>query len=367
MAKRNFQDCLIIGGGLIGMTTARELAAGGMRVQLLERGECGRESSWAGGGILSPLVPWNQPEAVNRLALWSQRSYPALAADLLAETGIDAEWTKNGLLSIDTDDDDYARAAAWAKIHGIRLERLDSAAVAALEPACRPVREALWLPDAAQIRNPRLARALKSALDAAGVTIREHASVAEVIVANGSVRGVRLHSGDIIEAASVIVASGAWSGELLAPFGIAGAWPVKGQMLLYQGAPGLLRTVLQDHGRYAVPRRDGQILFGSTLEEAGFDDSTSTQARAELAASAVALSPVFADLPLLRQWAGLRPGSPEGIPSIGAVPAIEGLFLNVGHYRNGVLLAVGSARLLADLMLGRPPILPPAAYLPASH
>lgn len=368
MVKRKLHDCLIVGGGLIGMITARELAAEGARVHLLERGECGRESSWAGGGILSPLAPWELPDAVSRLAHWSQRHYPALAASLHEDTGIDAEWTRSGLLSVDTDADDFARAAAWGEAHGMRVERIDAAAVAALEPACRPAREALWLPEVAQIRNPRLLQALKKALAAAGVAIREHSPVVEVIVANGRVRGVRMQSGETIETECVIVAGGAWSGELLAPLGVAtGIRPVKGQMLLYRGAPGLLRTVLQDHGYYAVPRRDGQILFGSTLEDAGFDGSTSAAARAELSAAAAALAPALAGLPLLRQWAGLRPGSPEGVPSIGPVPGIEGLHLNVGHYRNGVLLAPGSARLLADLMLGRAPIVPPAAYLPPSR
>jgi glycine oxidase len=307
------------------------------------------------------------PDAVSRLAQWSQRAYPALAADLREETGIDPEWTRSGLLCIDTCIDDWQRASAWAEAYDMRLERLDADAVAALEPACRRVSEALWLPEVAQIRNPRLLQALRKALDSA-VTVREHTPVAQVLVSEGRVRGARLHSGDEIVADCVIVAGGAWSGELLAPLSAAtGVRPVKGQMMLYQGTPGLLRTVLRDGAYYAVPRRDGQILFGSTLEDTGFDASTSAEARAELSAAAAAVSPVFAELPLLKQWAGLRPGSPQGIPRIGPVPGIEGLFLSAGHYRNGVLLALGSARLLADLVLGRTPILPPAEYLPVSH
>ncbi|MDR2876926.1 MAG: glycine oxidase ThiO [Chromatiales bacterium] len=368
MVKSERPDCLIIGGGLVGMTMARELAASGASVQLLERGACGRESSWAGGGILSPLVPWDMPDAVSRLAQWSQRAYPALAAQLLQESGIDPQWTRSGLLSVDTSADDWQRARAWAAIYGMRIEHLGGAAVAAIEPACRPVREAIWLPGVAQVRNPRLLQALQKSLMSAGVSIREHAPVAQVLVHGGRVRGVRLHDGTEIEADRVIVAGGAWSGELLAPFAVgAGVKPVKGQMLLYQGEPGLLRSVLLHGGYYAVPRRDGQILFGSTLEDTGFDASISVEARGELSAAATALLPVLAELSLVRQWAGLRPGSPQGVPRIGPIPGIEGLFLNAGHYRNGVLLALGSARLLADLVLGRTPILPPAQYLPVSH
>ena len=356
-------DCLVIGGGLVGMMTARELAAGGLRVRLLERGECGRESSWAGGGILSPLSPWDMPEAVSLLAAWSQRRYPALAAGLADETGIDAEWTQSGLLSLDPDAGTAARAAAWAREHGARLETLDAAGVARLEPLCRPAAQALWLPEVAQIRNPRLLRALKRSLEIAGVALDEHTGVSELLSRAGRIAGVRTEDGEIIEADCVIVAGGAWSGILLEPLGIrTDIRPVKGQMLMYRAEPGLVRCILQDHGRYAVPRRDGHVLFGSTLEESGFDRSVSDGARAELTAAAASLVPALAACPLVRHWAGLRPGSTDGVPSIGPVPGVAGLYVNAGHFRNGVLLAPASARLLADIVLGRPPILEPAPY-----
>lgn len=356
-------DCTIVGGGLVGMMTARELAAGGLRVRLFERGECGRESSWAGGGILSPLAPWDMPEAVTRLAAWSQRHYPLLTEALADETGIDAEWTQSGLLSLDPDAAAAARAAAWAREHGVRLEVLDAPGVARIEPHCRPAAQALWLPEIAQVRNPRLLRALKRALAIAGVAVEEHTGVTGLLVADDRVRGVRTEAGAVFESGCVVVAGGAWSGALLEPLGVrTDIAPVKGQMLMYRCEPGLVRSIVQDRGRYAVPRRDGHVLFGSTLEETGFDRSVTARALEELTAAAAALVPALSACPLVRHWAGLRPGSRDGVPSVGPVPGIAGLYINAGHFRNGVLLAPASARLLADIVTGRSPVVDPAPY-----
>ncbi len=178
------------------------------------------------------------------------------------------------------------------------------------------------------------------------------------------VEGAETESG-FQAAGAVIVAAGAWSGMLLSAFGPGfGIEPVRGQIALLRGRPGLLAAIVGADCHYLIPRRDGRILAGSTVERAGFDKTTTREAVDELAAAARSLIPALSGAPVETAWAGLRPGSPGGIPLIGPHPSVEGLFLNPGHYRNGLFLAPGSAALLADLVLQRPPLLDPAPYLP---
>lgn len=343
------------------MLTARELRLAGASVTLLERGDTGREASWAGGGILSPLYPWRYPEAVTALAAQSQRDYPSLCQELATEAGIDPEYVPSGLLVLDADD--ASRAQDWARRHGVEIVPCDAAAARAAEPAlAAAVAEALLLPAVAQVRNPRLLAALARSIRLRGVTVETGTDVHGVTMRSGHVTGVDTARG-ARSASSVIIAGGAWSDALLRPLGVTlSVAPVRGQMVLLRGEPGMITRIVLADGHYLVPRRDGRILVGSTLEHVGFDRSTTVQARHELLQFAHRLAPALAHCPIEHHWAGLRPGSPEGIPFIGAVPGINGLFVNAGHYRNGVVTAPASARLLADLALGRPPAVEPASY-----
>lgn len=361
MGVSELSDCVVVGGGIIGLLSARELAGGGCRVRLLEMATVGRASSWAGGGILSPLYPWRYPDAVTELARWSQAAYPELAARLHAEGGIDPEWTCSGMLMLDTSD--RAAAQAWAGRFGYRLEELTGDALRQCEPALGDAAEpALWMPEVAQVRNPRLVQAARHALRGLGVAIEEQCEVSGLLERGGRVAGVRTARGEI-EADVVVVTAGAWSGQLLAGLAIRPEIrPVRGQMLLFRGAPGLVSRIILGPQHYVIPRRDGRVLVGSTMEEAGFDTSTTTAAREELRAAAYRLVPTLAGCTLERHWGGLRPGSPDGVPYIGEHPQVAGLFINSGHFRNGVVMAPASARLLADMVLGRPPILDPAPY-----
>lgn len=354
-------DYLIIGGGISGMLTARELVLAGARVRLLERQQLGQESSWAGGGIISPLYPWRYPEAVSFLADWSQANYQQLASALTLETDIDPEWTQSGLLMLDTDERD--EAVEWSVNYGASLEYLQGMALRRCEQALADdIDEGLWMPEVAQVRNPRLLQALRAELELRGVLISEQCEVTDILLEGGRVLGVE-SSGGRIEADNVIVCSGAWSGQLLNGLGTELAIePVRGQMLLYQAEPGLLSRIVLSQGHYLIPRRDGRVLVGSTVEHVGFDKSTTDQALTELQCAALSIVPALSQFPIERQWAGLRPGSPDGVPYIGPYPGVEGLYVNAGHYRNGVVLGLSSARLLADLTLGRHPILDPAPY-----
>lgn len=356
---------VVVGGGLIGMLTAYELVKAGWQVELLDKGRLARESSWAGGGILSPLYPWRYADPITELARWGQAHYPALVEALQEESGIDPEWTRSGLLMLDTSDQD--EAMAWAGRFGYTLETLSGDALRQCEPALTATAErALWMEHVAQVRNPRLLRSLQQTLIARGVLLREETEVSRLLLRDGRVMGVTATGGDSV-ADAVVIAAGAWSGRLLADLGGASSKPVairpvRGQMLLFKGPPGMISRIILGQRHYVIPRRDGRVLVGSTMEEVGFDKRTTDEARAELIEAAHRLVPALAEAPLEHHWAGLRPGSPIGVPTIDEHPDIGGLFVNSGHFRNGVVMGPASARLLVDLIEGRTPILDPAAY-----
>ncbi|MFC3286038.1 glycine oxidase ThiO [Litchfieldella rifensis] len=365
------KDFLIIGGGVIGMMTAWQLAEAGHAVTLLERGQCGREASWAGGGIVSPLYPWRYSAPISRLSRWSEGRYPHLAARLAEETGIDPEFRQKGLFYLDLDD--AADAMAWAQRQGKPLARVDDYFLYAREPHLADGLDgALWMPTLGSIRNPRLGQALRARLTTLpGVSLHEGCRVERLVVERGRVAGVDTDAGRVL-ADRLIVCGGAWTGRLLETLGLSlPVRPVKGQMMVFRtpvatGSRQLLERVVLADGRYLIPRADGRVLIGSTLEEADFDKTTTEQARASLYASAVAMLPALADCQVEHHWAGLRPGAPKGLPFIGEVPHVEGLFVNAGHYRNGLVLAPAATRLLVDQLLGREPILDPSPFLPRS-
>jgi len=360
-------DVIVVGGGVIGLLSAYQLAMAGKRVTLLDRGSVGSEASWAGGGIVSPLYPWRYSQAVTALAHWSQDYYPGLGERLLADTGIDPEVHVTGLYWLDLDD--QAEALAWAQRQGRPLYEVPvESAYARVSALGAGFERAIYMSGVANVRNPRLVKALRAALQRLpNVTLREHSPVAQFVRDGSRIVGVRTAEGELL-AEQVVVAAGAWSGELLQSLEMSlPVEPVKGQMILFKCAEDFLPSMVLAGGRYAIPRRDGHILVGSTLEHAGFDKTPTDEALASLRASAETLLPALRDAEVVGHWAGLRPGSPEGIPFIGEVPEHPGLWLNCGHYRNGLVLAPASCRLLADLMLGREPIIDPAPYLPAGR
>jgi len=356
----SMSDILVIGGGAIGLLTARELVRSGADVTLVEMGAIGREASWAGGGILSPLYPWRYADAVTALSFQSQGHYPQLCATLWEETGIDSELTRNGLLILEPEDQD--QALAWGRKHQVRIESLPPDALRKRAPGLGfTPSTALWLPEIAQVRNPRFVKALRRSI-AGQVRIREREEVVELLLDADRAVGARTREGTLA-ADRIVVCSGAWTARLFERFGNQpDIEPVRGQMILLNAEPGQLDRMVLFRDRYLIPRRDGRILIGSTLEHQGFVKATTTEAKADLHRAALELFPSLKHAPIEHHWAGLRPSSPQGIPYIGAHPSIRGLYCNAGHYRNGLVIGPASARLVADLLLGREPILDPSPY-----
>ncbi len=359
-------DVIVIGGGIAGLATARELLQAGASVTIIERDVCGREASWAGAGILSPLLPWDYSDPVTELTQFSNRLFPAFIEGLLAETGVDPEYQPSGMLVVAGSpgrEDAYSRAAEdWCTRRDYPFKEVNSSDVA---PALAINEECLWLSGVCQVRNPRLLQALTRSVRLKGGVIIELASVTELKTAHGNIESISTSQGNKFSAGCYVVTAGAWSQQLLGEHALKlDIWPVRGQILLFKARPGLLDPiVLQEHDKfYLIPRRDGHILAGSTLEEAGFDKSSTAEAASMLLSKAHALIPELTEDAIVGQWAGLRPGSPHNIPIIDRHPSIGNLYLNSGHYRYGVTMAPGSARLLTNIILDRSQPLDVAPY-----
>lgn len=358
---------IVVGGGVIGLLSAYGLAGAGCSVTLVDVSATGTEASWAGGGIVSPLYPWRYSPAITALAHWSQDYYPGLGNRLMQQSGVNPEVHETGLYWLDLEDED--QALAWAQREGRPLHRVDMDKVHAAVPSLGPgFSRAVYMSGVANVRNPRLLKALRGALaKMPNVRIVEHCAVSGFVLDGRQVVGVNTSQGEM-RADRVVVAAGAWSGNLLAKLGLElPVKPMKGQMILFKCAEDFLPSMVLAKRRYAIPRRDGHILVGSTLEDVGFDKTPTEDALESLRATAIDLLSGLADAEVVKHWAGLRPASPEGLPFIGAVPGYEGLWLNCGHFRNGLVLAPASCQLLADLMVGRAPCIDPAPYAPTGR
>lgn len=357
------ESVVIVGGGVIGLLCARYLLESAVHVVVLDKQGIGKESSWAGAGIASPLYPTRYPPDIVALTRSSHAEYRALIPDLEQKTGIDVEWRENGLIIADPDrsgpesDDRLKSLFAPEEYRFLRGSELHL-----VEPHLRELPEALLLTRLAQVRNPRLLKALRLSLEHAGVEFREDREVVGFEVHRHSLTGIETTKGSI-PADRCIVATGAWTGTLLANLGLElDIRPVRGQILLLKGPANYLNHVVVKRYRYLVPRSDGHILVGSTLEHVGFDRSTTEEARVLLHQAAVDLAPQLADFQIVGHWAGLRPSSPDDLPFIGEHPAARGLFVCAGHYRNGFATGPASARLAIDLALNMETAVDPSPF-----
>jgi len=354
---------LIIGAGIIGMLSARLLAKAGCDVTIIEQGYAGKESSWAGGGIISPLYPWRYNDAVTKLALWGQKHYPQLLNDIKTETDIDPEYTQSGLLYLDIEDE-LDKASAWAKHYGYTLEELQGNKLNAIEPALNPSNSQGWFTASiGQVRNPRLVRAGKKMLELQdNINLQQNTRMTDLLFKNNQLIGIQTERGKFY-ADQVVIAGGAWSAKLLdGIIDVPRIAPVKGQMIVFKAPENLVKRIVLSKGRYVIPRLDGRVVLGSTLEFKDFDKTTNEQTLQELKQEAIRIIPELADYPVEKQWAGLRPGSIDGIPYIGEHPQVKNLFINAGHFRNGIVIGYASCELLKNIILQEQPIIPPTPY-----
>ncbi|NOR72706.1 MAG: glycine oxidase ThiO [Mariprofundaceae bacterium] len=350
----------VVGGGIIGYLTACYLKQLNVDVTLIERGETGRESSWAGAGILCPIHPWLYPDSFTRPVDSSLALYPDLQAKLLDKTGVSIEWERSGLLIPFFDDDrtDHWQAAIdWSEKFGWKVEELDSLDSLRREPVLSDrIQKSLLWPEVGQLRNPRLLRAVRVLMEQLGIITVEHAEVTSLLKAEDRVSGVVCADGRHIEADQVLLAGGSWCGELAEQMGFElPVKPVKGQIVLLKGEPGLMHSIVKHDDVYFVPRVDGRILVGASMEYVGFERGTTDEVIDQLMASMCSIAPGLKGLEVEQKWMGFRPGSPDGMPFLGPVASIPGLWVASGHYRNGVALAPITAEIMSQWMVGNEP------------
>ncbi|MBF0266270.1 MAG: glycine oxidase ThiO [Gammaproteobacteria bacterium] len=358
----------IIGAGIIGMLTAKLLAEQGVEVHLIEQGYAGKESSWAGGGIISPLYPWRYDDSISVLAQWGQAQYPQLLAQLNEKTGIDPEYQQSGLLYLSIEEE-LSKAQAWMNEFSYSFEALYGEQLSKTEKELNNQFQQGWLTKSiGQVRNPRLVKSMqKLMLISENIHLHEQTRVTELIVEKQQVKGVKTEStngqSQSFYADRVIVAGGAWTAKLLDNYqSVPRIAPVKGQMIVFKAPENLIQHIVLSKGRYLIPRKDGRIVLGSTLEFNQFDKTIDDDTLEELRLEAIRIVPELANYEVEKQWAGLRPGSIDGIPYVGEHPELKHLYLNAGHFRNGIVIGYASCELLKNMLLEQECILDPRPY-----
>jgi glycine oxidase len=364
-------DVVIVGGGVIGLTIARALALRGVRdVMLIERTHPGAEGSSAAAGILAPQVEADQRDDFFQLACASRDLYPAFAAALQDETGVDVELDTTGTLYFGFTPEDknvLRRRHTWQTSAGLSVEWLDAGDAHQLEPNISDkVVCALRFPNDFQVDNRCLVSALVIANKKLGVRVVSECDAGALQIKRGKISGVETSLG-LVSTPLAILAAGAWNsfidspGASLIPIRIE---PVRGQMLCFDARPQIARHVLYSLRGYLVPRRDGRLLAGSTIEHVGFEKTVTCEGMKTIKSMALEIAPVLERLLLIDSWAGFRPRAEDGLPVLGPCKGIKGLVYATGHYRNGILLAPITGELIADAIVDSARASLPTAFSP---
>ena len=349
-------DVVVVGGGVIGLAVARELARKQVgSVLLVERVELGQEASFAAAGMLAPQAEANTDDAFFQLCCRSRDLYPTFAAQLLEETGMDVELDRTGTLYCAFTDHDLVeieQRCEWQRRLGLSVEQLTAREARELEPnLSEKVLAGLKFPLDTQVENRKLLRALIAANEKLGVRLCANTTVESLRIEGGKVTGVATNRG-LINTRNVVLAGGAWTSFIKTENRVPqiSIEPVRGQIMCFAADPPLARHVIYSPRGYLVPRRDGRLLAGSTTEEAGFVKEVTAAGLASIREHALEIVPGVAELQLVDSWAGLRPRAPDELPVLGKAGETEGLVFATGHYRNGILLAPLTGELIAALI-----------------
>jgi glycine oxidase len=371
---RGAVDVAVVGGGVAGLSIARELARRGLVVTVIEGGAAGAGASGAAAGMLAPQSEADRADELFELLCASRDMYTAFAASLLEESGVDVELERTGTLYLAftrEDEEEVERRFAWQSRAGLEVERLTNAEARELEPQVSTrAASALRFPRDWQVENRLLVRALAASAERFGARVLTETHVAGVRIQRGRAVGVET-SQCFIAAGAVVLAAGARTSRvpLITPDDESGGGdkgraslaehpqvePVRGQMLCFEQTPSarpFVRHVVYSPRGYIVPRRDGRLLAGSTSERAGFDCSVTADGVARITSNALEIAPQVCALRLSDSWAGLRPRATDDWPVLGESPDVEALFYATGHYRNGILLAPATGEIVADLVVG---------------
>ncbi|HEY3139220.1 MAG TPA: glycine oxidase ThiO [Blastocatellia bacterium] len=345
------RDVIVVGGGVIGCSIAWRLAQRGLKVTVFERGRVGCEASRAAAGMLSPQGETQQPGPFFELCLRSRSMYRAFAEELKEASGIDVEYKDEGTLFVvleGEDENEKIKWAAWQLEAGLRLEHVSANQIRNIEHAVtKTAPRAIFLPDEHQVENRLVMDALEVAIKRAGVELIEGAEVTALTTERGNVNGV-ISEGQRVDASAVVVAAGSWSSELLAPLGMnVKVIPARGQMVALRGETCPITRVIHSSKVYVVPRRDGRVLIGATVEYAGFVKAVTAEGITRLLTAAIEVVPQLKDFAIVESWSGLRPDTIDHLPIIGP-GNVKNLWLATGHFRNGILLAPATAGAIAS-------------------
>jgi len=354
-------NVLIIGGGVIGLSIARELHRKGVRrILIVERGKAAQEASFAAAGMLTPNIETEKIDDFFHFCVESLKLYPDFADGLFEETGVNIELDRTGTLFAAFSECDAAALTKrfdWQSNAGLHVELLSAAETLGVEPFISPdVQQSLFFADDCQVENRKLLAALLKYAKLNCIEIREYTEIHRLCLNNGTVSGVESSDAKFF-ADHTILATGAWTsliklGEATVPVAVK---PIRGQMISFRPDERLFQRVIYSPRGYIVPRADGRILAGATVEDVGFDKNVTEAGISQLRYAALEIAPGLASLEISGQWAGLRPFAADGLPVLGEIVNTGNLLLATAHYRNGILLAPLTAKIIAEKITGGNP------------